>query len=86
MRKGIQFVAGKHSEIFAEVAQIYTDAKVAHNIVEPVPVILAKDETKVKRRMAWEPKLDTLARFCGPSLNHVCQSGFMPIVGSGEEG
>ena len=85
VRKGIQFIPGEHSEIFAAVAQIYRDAKLAHNIVGPVPVILAEDETKVKGRVAWEPKWDTLARFCGPSENHVCVSGFNPIVGSGEE-
>ena len=86
VKKGVQFIPGEHSEVFASVAQIYHDAKVAHNIVGPVPVILVEDETKMKGRVAWEPRSDTLAGFCGPSENHICISGFRPIVGSGEEG
>ena len=84
--KGVQFLPGEHSQIFAAVAQIYRDAKLAHNILGPVPILLAEDETKVKGRVTWESKWDTLAGFCGPSENHVCVSGFRPIVGSGEEG
>ena len=72
--------------IFASVAEIYRDAKALHNIVEPVLVISAKDETKVKGRVTWESKWDTIARFCRPKENHACQSGFRPHVGSGEEG
>ena len=86
VRKGVQFLPGEHAQIFAVVAQIYREAKLAHNIVGPVPVILPEDETKVKGRVAWEPKWDTLAGFCGPSENHVCVPGFRPLVGSGEEG
>ena len=86
VRKGVQFLPGEHAQIFAAVAQIYREAKLAHNIIGPVPVILAEDETKVKGRVAWEPKWDTLAGFCGPSENHVCVPGFRPLVGSGEEG
>ena len=56
LSKGVQFIPGEHAEIFAAVAQIYKDAKAAHNIMGPVPVILAEDETKVKGRVAWEPK------------------------------
>ena len=86
VKKGIQFVPGEHLHIFALVAEIYRDAKALHNIVGPVLVILVEDETKVKRRVAWEPKWDTVAGFCGPEENHVCHSGFRPHVGNGEEG
>lgn len=85
LSKGVQFIPGEHAEIFAAVAQIYRDAKAAHNIMGPVPVILAEDETKVKGRVAWEPKWDTLAGSCGPLENHVCISGFRPVVGCGED-
>lgn len=85
-KKGAQFIPGKNSEIFVCVAEIYRKAKVALGITGPVPVILAEDETKVKGRVAYEPKWDSLARFCGPIAGHVCVSSFKPIVGSREEG
>ena len=85
-KKGVRFIGGEHSEVFASVAEIYKDAKIAHGIVGPVPVILAEDETKVKGKVAWEQKSDTLAGFCGVKENHVCMSGFKPSVGSGDDG
>lgn len=54
--KGVQFILGEHSEIFAAVAEIYRNAKAAHDITGPVPVILAEDETKVRGQVAYEPK------------------------------
>jgi hypothetical protein len=57
-----------------------------HGITGQVPVILAKDETKVKSRVFWEAKWDTLAGFCGPKLNHVCISNYKPVVGTSELG
>lgn len=56
LSKGVQFIHDEHIESFATVAQIYKDAKAAHNIMGLVPVILAEDETKVKGIVAWEPK------------------------------
>lgn len=67
------------------MAEIYKDAKIAHGIVGPVPVILAEDKPKVKGRVAWEQKFDTLNGFCGVKENHVCMSGFKPTVGSGDD-
>lgn len=86
LKKGVQFLPGEHAEIFAVVASIYRDAKIAHNIVGPVPVILAEDDTKVKGRISWESKWDTLAGFCGHKTDHVCITTFKPEVGSGEDG
>ena len=86
LKKGVQFLPGEHAEIFAAVASIYRDAKIAHNIVGPVPVILEEDETKVKGRISWESKWDTLAGFCGHKTDHVCITTFKPEVGSGEDG
>jgi hypothetical protein len=85
-RKGVQFVPGEHSQIFKAVAQIYADAKKVHGITGPVPVILAEDETKVKSRVAYEQKWDSLAGFCGVKDNHVCISDYKLLVGSGDEG
>ena len=85
-KKGIQHVPGEHGDIFAAVAEIYKDAKLAHNILGQVPVILAKDETKVRSRVSYEQCYDTLAGFCGPKENHVCISSYKPVVGTGEEG
>lgn len=41
---------------------------------------------KVKSRVAYEPKWDTLVGFCGPKENHICISTYKPIDGSGENG
>jgi hypothetical protein len=51
-RKGIQFIAGKHAIIFQCVASIYREAKKPHELIGLVPVFLAKDEMKVKSRIA----------------------------------
>ena len=85
-KKGIQHVLGEHGEIFAAVAEIYKDAKDAHGIIGPIPVILAEDETKVRSRVHYEQRFDTLAGFCGPKDNHICVSNYKPIVGIGDDG
>ena len=85
-KEGVQHVVGRHGEIFAALAKIYIDAKTAHGIIGPVPVILAKDETKVRSRVSYEQQFDSLAGFCRPKENHVCISSYKPSIGSGEEG
>jgi len=72
-------------QIFAVMAQIYRNAKVAHRIVGLVPVILVEDKIEVKGKVAKEPKWNTLVGFCGPFENHVCVFRFMPTIGRGEE-
>jgi hypothetical protein len=47
-------------------------------------VILAKDETKVKSWVAWEPKPDVLSGFYESKVDHICVSGFVSIIGEGE--
>ena len=82
----VRFLGGEHSEVFASVAEIYKGVKLGHGIVGLIPIILAKDETKVKGRLVWDQKYDTLAGFCGIENNHVCVSNFRLIVGSGSDG
>jgi hypothetical protein len=65
----VQFVPGEHSEIFAAVAQIHKDAKEKQGVTGPVPMILSEDEAKVKGRVSWEAKWDTLAGFCGAKVD-----------------
>ena len=69
-RKGVQFISGEHAEIFESIANIYSAAKVAHGISGPIPVILAEDETKVRGRVSWESRWDTMVGFCGPKDSH----------------
>jgi len=52
-RKGVQFIAGEHAEIFESIASIYIDAKATHRIIGLVPIILAKDEMKVQDRVSY---------------------------------
>lgn len=44
-------------------------------------IILTGDKTKVKARITYKQKWDTLASFCGPSSDHVCISIYKPVVG-----
>ena len=83
-RKGVQHVPAEHGEIFAALTEIYKDAKTAHQIVGPVSVILAEDETKVRSRVLNEQSFDTLAGFCGSKDNYVCISNYKPTVGTRE--
>ena len=55
-KKGVMFVSGKHAEIFTSIANIYIDAKAAHGITGPIPVILAEDEIKVRGCVSWEAR------------------------------
>jgi hypothetical protein len=85
-QKGIHFMLGEHASIFKAVAEIYKAAKEVHGEGGVVPVILAENETKVKQRISWEPKYDTLAGFCGPKSNHSYIPDYKPVVGIGDEG
>jgi hypothetical protein len=85
-RKGVQFIAGEHADIFKSIALIYSHAKAAHGITGPIPVILAKDETKVRGRVSWEARSDTIIGFCGPKENHICIPHYKPAVGVGDAG
>ena len=57
-----------------------------YKIIGPVPVILAEDKTKVKSRVAYKQKWDTLAGFYGVTVNHLCVTSFKLVVGIGEAG
>ena len=85
-RKGVAFIAGEHAEIFQYIASIYTDAKSAHGISGSILVIFAEDETKIRGRVSWEARSDTLVGFCGPKDNHSCVSNYKPTIGVGEVG
>ncbi|KAL3681020.1 hypothetical protein R1sor_023976 [Riccia sorocarpa] len=54
-----------------EVGKILSAAKQFHGIEYDVPVIFAEDETRVKPRVRWEPRRDTLIGFCGDRAEHV---------------
>jgi hypothetical protein len=85
-QKGVHFMHGEHASIFKAVVEIYKAAKEVHGVGGVVPIILAEDETKVKQRISWEPKFDTLVGFCGPKSDHSCISNYKPVVGVGDEG
>ena len=85
-KKGIQHVPSKYGEIFAPIVEIYKDAKAAHGMNGPIPVILVEDETKVRSRVSYEQWFDILAGFCGPKDTHICISIYKPVVGTGEGG
>ncbi|KAL3678662.1 hypothetical protein R1sor_021618 [Riccia sorocarpa] len=84
--KFVPFLPGLQSSNFQEVNNILTAAKQFHGIECDVPVILAEDETRVKPRVRWEPRRDTLIGFCGQKVEHVCKFGLEIEVGNGEAG
>ncbi|KAL3678331.1 hypothetical protein R1sor_021287 [Riccia sorocarpa] len=57
-------------------------AKQFHGIECDVLVILAEDETRVKPRVRWEPRRDTLIGFCGQKVEHVCLPVPLHLLGS----
>lgn len=72
--KGVQFILGKHVDIFWSMAEIYQQTKKTYIIFGPIHVILSEDETKVKTMVVWNSHWDTLKEFCCPRDNHVCVS------------
>jgi hypothetical protein len=85
-QKGVQFTLGEHRQVSQSVAEVYRHAKLKCKVTGPIPVILAEDKTKVKSRVCWEQKWDSLAGFCGPKENHMCVPLYKVVVGSGESG
>ena len=85
-RKRVTFISGEHAEIFQAIASICTDAKGTHGICGPILIILAKDETKVRGRVSWEARMDTLVGFCRPKDIHICITDYKPAVGVREVG
>ncbi|KAL3695398.1 hypothetical protein R1sor_009474 [Riccia sorocarpa] len=73
---------GRQSSNFQEVNNILTTAKQFHGIECDVPVILAEDETRVKPRVRWEPRRDTLIGFCEQKVEHVCLPVPLHLLGS----
>ena len=85
-KKGVKFIAGEHEALFAQISNIYVEAKKTHGVHGPIPIILAEDETKVKSRIVWEASFDTLVGFFGSKDSHCCVSNFKPVVGCGNSG
>ena len=76
------FISSEHAKIFRIVASIYKSAKNVYSITGPILVIFARVEIKVKARVAWEQKWDTLSGFCGLKENHLCITNYKRVVGS----
>jgi hypothetical protein len=85
-KRGVHFIAGEHAAFFQCVANIYVEVKAIQGVIGSIPVILAKDKTKVKGRITWESHNDVLAGFCGPKEGHTCVSQFTFRVSQGQEG
>ena len=51
---GVAFNTREHVEVYYYVVKIYIEVKAMHGGIGPIPVILAKDETKGKSRITWE--------------------------------
>ncbi|KAL3696466.1 hypothetical protein R1sor_010542 [Riccia sorocarpa] len=79
----VPFLPGVQPQNFAEVSKILEASKRHYGIVGDVPVILAEDETRIKPRVRWESRRDTLIGFCGPEDAHTCRLGLEVTVGSG---
>ncbi|KAL3695521.1 hypothetical protein R1sor_009597 [Riccia sorocarpa] len=67
---------------FTKVARILGACKRHYGIVGDVPVMLAEDETRIKPRVRWEARRDSLIGFCGEKSTHTCSLGLEMQVGS----
>ncbi|KAL3688765.1 hypothetical protein R1sor_015074 [Riccia sorocarpa] len=60
MSQFVPFLPGVQSQNFVEVSKILAASKRYYVIDGDVPVILAEDETRIKPRVRWESRRDTL--------------------------
>ncbi|KAL3678263.1 hypothetical protein R1sor_021219 [Riccia sorocarpa] len=84
--KFVPFLLGVQKQNFKEVARILGACKAQHGITGDVQVMLAEDETRIKPRVRWESRRDSLIGFCGEKDPHTCSLGTELQVGSGEQG
>lgn len=82
-KKGVQFIAGKDEALFAEIANIYIEAKKTYCVEGHIHIILVEDETMAKSRIVRKVSSHRLVGFYGSKDCHGCVSNFKPIVGSG---
>ncbi|KAL3684530.1 hypothetical protein R1sor_002552 [Riccia sorocarpa] len=71
----VPFLPGVQPQNFATVSKILEASKRYHGIVGDVPVILVEDEKRIKPRVRWESRRDTLIGFCGQKESHTCRLG-----------
>lgn len=64
VRKSLAYISRENEHIFEAVRKVYASYKAKHGIDGPIPVLLAKDETIVKKYVRWVAKSDTLVGFC----------------------
>ena len=74
-------MSGEHEKIFVIVAEIYEDAKIAHEIIGRIPAILVEDETNIRSKVFYEQCFDILDEFCRSKDNRMYVSNYEPIVG-----
>ena len=55
--------------MFRAGAKIYIKAMLQHDIQGSIPIILVEDGIKVKARISWAQRWDSLLGFCSPNLN-----------------
>ena len=74
-KNGVQFVGRFRPKIFTAMVSIYKNVIEAYGWVWPIPIFMAEDETKIKTRVSWESRSDTLTWFCRRMDVHVREPG-----------
>lgn len=86
-RKALCYHTGLREDVFKHVAEVYNHHMTKNGLrMGSVPVIIAEDETVVKRMVRWVARDDHLIGFCGKKEDHSCISNFVVLVGNGEDG
>ena len=70
------------------IAKLYGEIKEKLAITEPVPVLLAEDETAIKQEVSYHQATDQLLGFCGrktEASNHVCMAEEQIVVGNDDQ-
>lgn len=87
MRKALYYRTGLREDVFKHVAETYKHHMLKNGLcMGSVPVIVAEDETMIKRMVRWIARDDQLVGFCGKKIDHTCISNFVVLVGDGENG
>ena len=72
--------------VFQNLARMYGNIKRAKKIVGNVLVETAEDETVIIGKVEWDSKTDQGWGWCGRNGdNHVCQEGFVHVVGADDD-
>ena len=87
MRKALYYRTGLREDVFKHVAETYKHHILKNGLcMGSILVIVAKDETMIKRMVRWIARDNQLVGFYRMKMDHACILNFIVLVGDGENG